>query len=304
MTGIVVKLVLVAIIWGGSFIAGRVAAPEIPAALAALVRYSIATICLVAMTFAKEGGLPRLDARQWVAVSLLALSGVAAYNYLFMVGLETVPASRGSLIMALNPAATMIGAALFLREPITIAKVLGTVIALVGVAIELGGGNPLSLLGGGIGKGELALFGCVLGWSVYTLIGKKISGLSTLAVTTYAALVGTALLVVLALVQGELALPHASTRAWLALAYMGTLGTAVAFVWFLEGVKLLGPARAAIFVNLVPVAAITLAVLLLGEPLTPPVVIGAALVIAGVWIINRPSAATATAAPALVHPHC
>ena len=49
---------------------------------------------------------------------------------------------------------------------------------------------------------------------------------------------------------------------------MGTLGTAVAFVWFLEGVKALGPARAAIFVNLVPVAAITLAVLLLGEHVT------------------------------------
>src|SRR5262249_30881611 len=161
----------------------------------------------------------------------------------------------------LNPAATMIGAALFLREPITIAKVLGTLIALAGVTIELGGGNPLALLEGGIGRGELAMFGCVLGWAVYTLVGKRITGISPLAVTTYAALVGTLLLAAFTLVRGETVLPHASTRAWIALAYMGTLGTATAFVWFLEGVKALGPARAAIFVNLVPVAAITLAVL-------------------------------------------
>jgi drug/metabolite transporter (DMT)-like permease len=254
------------------------------------------------MAFAKEGGLPKLDQRQWLLVALLGVTGVAAYNYLFMVGLETVPASRGSLIMALNPAATMIGAALFLREPITAAKVIGTILALVGVAIELGGGNPFSLLEGGIGKGEIALFGCVVGWSAYTLIGKKIAGVTPLAATTYAALLGTVMLAAVAFVTGQLDVPHASTRAWIALVYMGTLGTALAFVWFLEGVKTLGPARAAIFVNLVPVAAITLAVLLLGEKLTPAIVIGAVLVIAGVWIINRPT--TAAPAPIVAHPHC
>lgn len=302
MSATLVKLTLVALIWGGSFIAGRVAAQEIPATTAALTRYVIASLVLVTMAFIKEGGLPRLDTRQWIAVALLGITGVAAYNYLFLVGLETVPASRGSLIMALNPAATMLGAALFLREPLTVAKVVGTVIALVGVAVELGGGNPLSLLDGGIGRGEVALFGCVLGWSAYTLIGKKVSGVSTLAITTYAALLGTALLAIVVIVRGEFALPQASPRAWWALAYMGTLGTAVAFVWFLEGVKELGPARAAIFVNLVPVAAITLAVLLLGERLTTAVVVGAALVIAGVWIINRPTAAAPSAA--IAHPHC
>jgi drug/metabolite transporter (DMT)-like permease len=92
-----------------------------------------------------------------------------------------------------------------------------------------------------------------------------------------------------------------SLRIWLALVYMGVFGTALAFVWFLEGVKALGAARAAIFVNLVPVAAITLGVLLLGERLTPAMLVGAALVIAGVWIINRPASAIRT--PVMPHPH-
>jgi len=302
MSATIVKLSLVALIWGGTFIAGRVAAQEMPASLAALWRYVIATVALVAMTFVREGGLPRLDARQWIGVALLGLTGVTAYNYLFMVGLETVPASRGSLIIALNPAATMIGAALFLHEPLTGAKIAGTLLALVGVAIELSGGNPLALFDGGAGRGELALFGCVVSWAAYTLLGKAMTGLSTLAITTYAALVGTAMLAAVALARGELGVPHASTNGWIALAYMGTLGTAVAFVWFLEGVKALGPARAAIFVNLVPVAAITLAVLLLGEHVTGAMIAGAALVVAGVWIINRPAAPATT--PALPHPHC
>jgi drug/metabolite transporter (DMT)-like permease len=302
MTSCIVKLTLVAVIWGGSFIAGRVAAQEMAPTTAALVRYVVASLSLLAMAFAMERGLPRLDRRQWIMVALLGFTGVAGYNYLFMVGLASVPASRGSLIMALNPAATMIGAALFLREPITRPKIAGTVLALIGVAIELSGGNPLSLLDGGIGKGEIAIFGCVIGWAAYTLIGRKVTGVSTLAVTTYAAIVGTLMLAVVVVASGDPVIPKASATAWIGLVYMGTLGTALAFVWFLEGVKTLGPARAAIFVNLVPVAAITLAVLLLGERLTVAMVIGAALVIAGVWIINRPAAAASS--PALAHPHC
>jgi len=213
-----------------------------------------------------------------------------------------VPASRGALIMALNPAATMIGAALFLREPITIAKIVGTLLALTGVAVELGGGNPLALVSGEIGEGELALFGCVVGWAAYTLIAKNVTGLSALAVTTYAALIGMLMLAALVVTRRDPLVPHASLRVWLALVYMGVLGTALAFVWFLEGVKTLGPARAAIFVNLVPVAAITLGLLLLGERLTVAMLVGAALVVAGVWIINRPASAMPAPAIVLHHP--
>ena len=302
MTAIVVKLVLVAVVWGGTFIAGRIAAPEMPPPTAALIRYVTASLALLAMTFAMEGGLPALDRRQWLMVTLLGFAGVAGYNYLFMVGLQTVPASRGSLIMALNPAATMIGAALFLREPITIAKIVGTLLALTGVAVELGGGNPLALVSGEIGEGELAFFGCVVGWAAYTLIAKNVTGLSALAVTTYAALIGMLMLAALVVTRRDPLVPHASLRVWLALVYMGVLGTALAFVWFLEGVKTLGPARAAIFVNLVPVAAITLGLLLLGERLTVAMLVGAALVVAGVWIINRPASAMPAPAIVLHHP--
>jgi drug/metabolite transporter (DMT)-like permease len=169
------------------------------------------------------------------------------------------------------------------------------------VAIELSGGNPLRLFDGGAGVGELLLFGCVLSWAAYTLIGKRLTGVTPLAITTYAALIGTAILAAAVAVRGELGLPHVSAKAWLALIYMGTIGTAIAFVWFLEGVQALGPARAAIFVNLVPVAAITLGVLLLGERITVSMLAGGALVVAGVFMINRPAATTP--APACAHPH-
>jgi len=189
MTSLYAKLTLVAVIWGGTFIAGRVAAPEMSATTAALWRYVVASIALVAMLLLREGSFPRLASAQWVRVTLLGLTGVAGYNLCFMAGLETVAASRGSLIIALNPAATLLGAALFLHEPLTAAKLAGMAVALLGVAIELSGGNPLRLFDGGAGVGELLLFGCVLAGAAYTLIGKRLTGITPLAITTYAALI-------------------------------------------------------------------------------------------------------------------
>ena len=297
--GVYVKLALVAAIWGSTFIAGRIVSAQMSAPTAAFGRFLIATLVLVALVLIQERGLPRLSLRQWMNFTLLGAIGVALYALLYMYGLQTVTASRGSLIMALIPAATLLGGALFLHEPLTRQRALGVVLALVGVAVELGGGNPLKLFTAPMGIGEVALFGCVIAWSAYTLLGKRImgDGMSPLAATTCAALTGTAILFVVCLATGDLAIPHATWQGWLALAFMGVLGTAIAYIWFFDGVKAIGPARSAVFINLVPVVAITLGVLLLGERLDISMIAGAALVVSGVWIINRAPAAPA-AAPA------
>lgn len=290
------KLVLVALLWGGTFIAGRVAASEMPAPTAALWRFLVASVALLALSWRMDGGLPVLSRQQWIGVTLLGMTGVAAYNLLFMFGLERVPASRGSLIMAFTPVATLLGAALFLHEPLTRYRVLGILVALTGVTIVLGHGNPLDLFTGRVGIGEAALLGCSLAWVTYTLLGKSIlRGLSPLAASTYAALTGTGMLAIAAAGTGNLIVPQASLQGWVSLVFLGVFGTAVAFVWFYEGVQAIGPARTAVFINLVPVAAVTFGVLLLGEPLLLSMLTGGALVILGVFIINRPAVASPAA---------
>jgi drug/metabolite transporter (DMT)-like permease len=298
--GVYIKLALVAVIWGATFIAGRIVSAQMSAPVAALGRFLIATVTLVVLLLIQEHGLPRLSVRQWMFFTLLGAIGVAAYTLCFMYGLQTVTASRGSLIIALVPAATLLGGALFLHEPLTRQRMLGVALALLGVAVELGGGNPLKLLTGPVGSGEVALFGCVIAWSAYTLLGKRVmgDGMSPLAATTCAALPGTAILFVACAVTGDLAIPHATWQGWLSLAFMGVLGTAIAYIWFFDGVKGIGPARTAVFVNLVPVVAITLGVLLLGEKLALSMVAGGALVVSGVWIINRAPAGLRAHVPA------
>ena len=283
------KLVAVAAIWGGTFIAARVVAPQMSAPAASLWRYIVATVALVAFVLVYERGLPRLDRRQWIGVVLLGATGVALYNLFFMAGLEKIPASRGSLIVALNPAVTLVAAAVLFGEPFTRMRVAGILVALFGVVLVLGHGNPLDLFRGRVGLGEVQIFCAVLSWAAYTLIGKRLlAALSPLAATTYAAICGTAILAVVTVLAGDLALPPSTWQAWTAFAFLGVFGTGVAFVWFYEGVRRLGPARTAVFVNLVPVFAIVLGVVLLGEHVDASMIVGGALVVAGVWLLNRP----------------
>ncbi|HTQ01107.1 MAG TPA: DMT family transporter [Casimicrobiaceae bacterium] len=283
------KLTLMALLWGGTFIGGRIATGEMAPPAVAMWRYAIAVVPLLALAYALEGGLARLNARQWVGVALLGATGVLLFNLCFMYGLARVPASRASLIMAVNPAVTLLGAAIFLRERMTRGKVLGVLVALAGVVVVLSHGNPVNLARGSVGAGEIVLFGCPLAWAANTVVARRmLPDVSAIAATAWSAIVGTAMLAIVNVFTGTLAPLDASWRAWAALLFLAVFGTAIALVLFYDGVRRLGAARASVFINLVPVFAVVLGVLLLGERLELSMVTGGALVVAGVYLLNRP----------------
>ena len=234
-----------------------------------------------------------MNRQQWFGVVLLGATGVALFNLLFhdrpRAGDRFARiADRGAESGGDVAGCRTVSAAS--RSPAT--RRLASCSRLFGVGVVLGHGDPRNVAAGTIGVGELALFGCVLAWATYTLVGKRIlQGLSPIAATTYAALIGSAMLAVVAAGTGYLASGRRRLGAagWRSPS-SAVIGTALAFVWFYEGVRTLGPARAAVFINLVPVAAITLAVVLLGEPLEASMLVGGALVVTGIYLINRCSA--------------
>ena len=283
------KLVAVPAIWGGTFIAGRILALALPAAVGSLLRYVVALAALVFAARWLEGGLPRLTRRQLVGTVLLGATGILAYNLFFLGALARLPASRTSLIIALNPVVTIAAASLLLGERMSPRRWLGVAVALAGVWIVVSRGDVLGSVTGSVGVGELLMFGGVCSWAAYTLIGRRVlTGLTPLAATTYASLWGTAMLAVvaapdlLASERGDLTLPVV-----LSALYLGLLGTAVAFVWYYQAVQRLGASRTVIFNNLVPVFGATFGVLLLGEPLLPSMLLGGAVAVAGVMLVSR-----------------
>ncbi len=283
------KLVLTAIFWGGTFVAGRVLSQEVPPFSAALLRFLVAAAILVPFLQVARGGFPRLTPRQALAVCLLGLTGVFAYNAFFFAGLKTLPASRASLIIANNPVFIALFSALAFRERLRASQVAGIVLSVCGAVAVISRGDPRALLAGGIHGGELYILGCVASWVAYSLVGKvALADLRPLAAVTYACLIGSALLAVPAAFEGVHRLaPGLSLRAWACILYLGGLGTALGFIWYYQGIRAVGPSRAGVFINFVPVSGVLLAYLLLGETLDASLWVGAALVGGGVILTNR-----------------
>jgi drug/metabolite transporter (DMT)-like permease len=284
-----VKLACVALFWGGTFIAGRVLAVSVPHMVAAASRFLVACVLLLVAAWRLEGGLPRLNARQAVVTALLGASGIFLYNLCFLGALARLPAGRTALIIALNPAVTALAMSLLLRERLEPARWLGIALALAGTAVVITRGDVLGSLSQSVGRGELMMFGGVCAWAVYTIIGQRaLRGLTPIAATTYAALWGGSFLAVGAAFQlGDVQWASLGWRTALSVLYLGAVGTVLGFVWYYEGVRAIGPARTAVFNNLVPVFGVALAALLLDEPILLSMLVGGAMVIAGVTLTNR-----------------
>jgi drug/metabolite transporter (DMT)-like permease len=279
--------------WGGQFVAGRTVAPLLPPFTAGALRIALALAILLLLVRVLEDGLPRLNARGLAAMAALGFTGVFAWNACFFPALERVPAGRGALIMALNPVGTALGMALIFHERLTRVRWLGIVLAAAGAVVVISRADLPSLFAGAFGPGELALFGTVLAWVSYTLIGRGVlARISPLATTTWAAVFGGAMLAVAALFeQPGAAIAALPWRGWLSIGYIAIFGTVLAFLFFAEGVRRIGPSRTAIFINFVPVFGVTFAALVLGEPVLASMVVGGAMVIGGVLLTNRVPAA-------------
>jgi drug/metabolite transporter (DMT)-like permease len=282
------QLILTMVIWGGTFVAGRIAVQDSNVFSIAFLRFAIAAVLLLAISHQQGQGLPKLSPKDWWGIALLGLTGIFAYNAFFLGGLKLLPASRASLIVALNPIAIALSSALLFREPLSKLKIFGILTSLIGVSVIVSKGNPLDLIKTGIGTGDLLLFGCVASWVSYTLIGKQVlKTVPKLTATTYSCLLGSIALFPIALHSGLLTdLPKLTLSAWLSTAYMGAIGTVIAFLWYSEGIQKIGASRTAIFTNLVPVSAVLMGVIGLGESFTPSIAIGGTLVISGVLCTN------------------
>jgi drug/metabolite transporter (DMT)-like permease len=291
-----IKLILTAVFWGGTFIAGKIVAQDVEPFSAAFLRFAIASAFLVLITWKVEGKLPRIERSLVLPIFLLGLTGVFAYNVFFFKGLQSIDAGRAALIIALNPVMISLLSSIFFKEELTPIKIIGILLSVIGAMTVISRGNPLHLLQGHLGCGELNIFGCVLSWVSFSLIGKSVLGkISPLVSICYSSLAGTATLIIPATLEGLWTfLPAYSGITWLGLFYLGFFGTVLGFVWYYEGIKKIGPTKAGLFINVVPLSAVVLAFFLLKEPLTLSLLIGAILVSTGIYLTNmrfgKPSA--------------
>jgi drug/metabolite transporter (DMT)-like permease len=229
----------------------------------------------------------RLPRSSWWKIAAMAALGVPGYNLFFFHGLKTVPSGTAALVIALNPAFTALLARLVLGEAFGLRKTLGLVLALVGVfvVIRFGSDRPVDWP---YLSSALLLALAPLSWALYTVIGRRMPAAADALDTTYALLfVGGLPLVAFAtpqLVRTLLADPGALAAAL----YLGLPCTLFGYAAWIWALKRLPAGEVAAFVFLNPPLATLWAWLFEGQPIRPPFVMGALVLLAGMAAIVLP----------------
>ena len=282
----------VTMVWSGLFPTGKIALQSIPPFTFSATRLVIGSLLLyVYMRFKKTEADVSINWTPQLVGSFLILGFC---GYLISVsgsyfGLRLTTATNAALLNTASPVIIAILAALFLKERLSMLTVLGISLSVIGVGIIIARGSWQVLLNSEYNTGDLIIVGSLFGWGTYTTYGRHIMQTTPPLVTTTYAYISGAFFVVLASLSTEWGMwqpVETPLPAWGALAYQSILGT-LSHLGFYHAVSVLGPSRAGIFINLVPVMAIGLAHVLLNEVLTLAHLVGGLVVIGGVAMTTR-----------------
>jgi drug/metabolite transporter (DMT)-like permease len=265
----------------------KFALAQVPPLELSTTRFAIASIVLVAAALITRTPLPL---RRWRPVTAAAAFGFFGFNSLAFLGLRLTPASDSALIVPTTiPVATALLATL-IHEPLTSRKLLGFAVASAGAAIVIAGGQQM---GAEISTtrllGDLLELASAVCWAAcLTISAVVLRTESILGFVTMASLIGTAMLFPLGfLEQGYRDIPTWTGQTWLAAGILGVLSTVVAFLIFFWAVRRFGPSRGALISYVVPIAALVLAFIVLGERPFPLQLVGALVILAGVRLVTR-----------------
>ncbi|MGH2444468.1 MAG: DMT family transporter [Candidatus Limnocylindria bacterium] len=280
-------LTAMAVCFGGTWVAGAVAVDAAPAFTIATIRFGIASILLYAWARLANRPLSPVSRGDIPLVLGLGLTAIAGYNWLFLTGLTLAPASDGAIIVpGLAPVFTTILAGIFLRERLGTRGFIGLGLAAVGLYLVV---NPGGATDGQRLLGDLMFLAGAICWGVYSVLARIASRrFNAVSATLYGTALGTIILVPPALLEGGFGqVARAPVEALAGIGYLAIFGTVAAFVLLNMGVARIGAARASAFALLVPVVGVLTSVWLLDERLGPMTLIGGAIVLAGLWLIEH-----------------
>jgi drug/metabolite transporter (DMT)-like permease len=248
----------------------------------AILRWGIGFVCLLPVALLlRVRWPPRPD---WLAVAMLGLCFFGLFFVLYNIAIGFTTAARASLALATLPLHTMVVGALLGIEPLTSRKTIGVCVAVLGVIAALASG--LSAAPAGAWRGELIMTAAVMCMAFYNVWSRPfIQRSSALGFLTVGMGAGAAALILVGSLTGSVAtLGHFGISQWVAGIYLGVGGGALAFILWVMALERASPTRVAATMTVNPLAAGLLATQLVGEPITPNLVLGLAAVFAGIWI--------------------
>lgn len=287
-----IKLLLAILIWGGSFIATKIAVAEVSPITVVWTRFLIGALILGFVAWRRgEMKIPsRLDRLELLGLGFL---GITLHQWLQSSGLVTSEAATTAWIVSTTPIFMALLGWIFLHEKLSWQVIFGIIAATLGVLFVVSKGNFSNLLNGGFGApGDILILISAPNWAVYSVLSQPIlKRLSAIKVTLYVLFFGW----LLSSIQFLVASPweefaQLSPRGWVSIAYLGILCSALAYIFYNDGMQALPAVQVGAFLYLEPLSATLIAALVLSEQFGWGTLLGGALILLGVWMVNQQTA--------------
>jgi drug/metabolite transporter (DMT)-like permease len=281
-------LTLANLFWAGNWIVGRGIRGDIPPLALSFWRWIIALVFILPLAWPHlRRDWPQL-APNWRWLALFGFLGTATYNALAYVGLQYTTATNGLLLNSFIPVAIVALGWAFLGKRLRPIEALGVFTSLTGVMTIVARGDPAVLAGLHLNVGDMWILISVFAWATYTLMLPHRPDVHPFSFLAAIAVFGVVEL--LPAYLWELAEGRHMRFAWSSLGaalYTGIFPAFLGFVFWNKGVAEVGPARAGLFIHLMPAFGILLSIAILGEKPEPYHALGIVLIFGGIWLNTR-----------------
>jgi drug/metabolite transporter (DMT)-like permease len=290
-----VLLTLTAIFFAGNAIASRLAVGHVSPFMLVFLRWVLVLMVLWPL-YGEQVRQHWPEVRPRLPrIVVMASLGFTGFNALFYAAGHSTSAINIGILQGSIPVFVLTGAFLIYGTRVSLMQATGVVITTVGVVVVATHGMPLSIMEIGLNQGDLAMLAACVLYAFYTV-----------ALRDRPNIPGTVFFTLLALIAAITSLPLLAAEAlttglsmptwhgWLVTLYVAIFPSCLAQLFYVRGIDLIGPGRAGVFINLVPVFAAILAVALVNEPFALFHAVALALVIGGIWLAQRTSGSAKT----------
>lgn len=277
-------LAVLSILWGGSFFFNGAALRELPPLTLVFLRVALGAAILVPLLRVQGLGLPKSISGWTPFVVIGLLNNVIPFS-LIVIGQTFIPSGLASILNATTPLFTVLVMAAAGEEALQVRRVAGVALGLLGVIILRGWGIETRT---GQGLGILLCLGGALSYGVAALAARRLlKDSAPLGTATFQLMASTVMMALVAsAVEQPWGLPMPSLTTWLAVLGLAGLSTALAYIVFFQILRRSGASNVVLVTLLIPITAILLGWLLLGEPISMREIAGAIVIGSALLVID------------------
>ena len=271
--------------WAGNTIAGRLSTGEISPMLVVFLRWFIITIFLSVLLNRNITRSFFLLKGKLLWLFLMGGLGMTCFNSLFYIAAQNTSAINLGIIQGVMPAIILTGSVLFFKERVNFVKLCGLFISFFGVVIVVSKGDFQTIIDLTINLGDVVMFFALFFYAGFTLGLKykpEINPLVLMAYFSFSALISSIPFVSMEFFFGYTQFPS-NTNAWITIMYIAFVPSFLAQIFFIKGVELIGASKAGLFINILPIFAAILGVIILGERLQMYHFVSLLVVLTGVY---------------------